>query len=63
MQIKEQVEAALECGIEEFFIWNASNQYDILSFVTEKEALQKQQQAINYRTNMGLDFQKKNLNF
>lgn len=56
VQIREQIEAALECGIEEFFIWNASNQYDPLSFITEKEALQKQQQASNYRTNMGLDF-------
>src|SRR5665811_2151299 len=56
VQIREQIEAAHECGIEEFFIWNASNQYDPLSFITEKEALQKQQQAIDYRTNMGRDF-------
>ena len=56
VQIREQIDAALECGIEEFFIWNASNQYDPLSFITEKEAIQKQKQAIDYRTNKGLDF-------
>ena len=56
VQIREQIDAVLECGIEEFFIWNASNQYDPLSFITEEEAIQKQQKAIDYRTSMGLDF-------
>ncbi len=55
-QIREQIEAALECGIEEFFIWNASNKYDPLSFITDNEAQQKQQQAMDYRTKMGFDF-------
>ncbi len=55
-QIREQVEAVLECGIEEFFIWNASNKYDPLSFITDSEAQQKQQQAMDYRIKMGFDF-------
>ncbi len=54
-QIREQIDAALELGIEEFFIWNARNQYDVRSFLSEEEALEKQKKARSYREDMGLD--------
>lgn len=55
MQIREQIDATIERGIEEFFVWNAGNQYDARSFLTEEEALKKQDEAANYRQEMGFD--------
>jgi hypothetical protein len=54
-QIREQIDAALERGIEEYFVWNAGNQYDARCFLTEEEALIKQEQASAYRQEMGFD--------
>lgn len=55
-QIREQIDAVLERGIEEFFIWNASNQYDSSSFISEEEALKRQEEARENRAERGLDF-------
>ncbi len=54
-QIREQIDAALERGIEEFFIWNASNQYDAASFLSEEEASKREEEARAYRAQMGFD--------
>lgn len=56
VQIRQQIDAALERGIEEFFIWNAANQYDGASFLSEEEASKRAQQAVAYRDALGLDF-------
>jgi hypothetical protein len=55
-QIREQIDAALERGIEEFFVWNATNQYSADSFLKEEEALKRQDQARDYRLKMGFDY-------
>jgi hypothetical protein len=55
MQVREQIDAAVKMGIEEFFIWNAGNEYDGRSFLTEEEALKRQESAKNYRQEMGFD--------
>ena len=54
-QIREQIEAVQERGIDEFFIWNASNRYNIDSFLTEEEAEENRQFFKSQRENMGLD--------
>jgi len=55
-QIREQIDAVLERGIEEFFVWNASNCYERQTFLTEEEALSKKEQAEEYRQSMGFDY-------
>lgn len=55
-QIREQIDAALERGVEEFFVWNASNQYSADAFLTEEEALNRQKQARDYRQMKGFDY-------
>ncbi len=54
-QVREQIDATIERGIEEFFVWNAGNQYDSRSFLTEEEAIKKQIDAGIYRQEMGFD--------
>jgi len=56
MQIREQIDTAAKMGIEEFFVWNAGNEYDARSFLTEEEALKRQKGIRIYRYEMGLDY-------
>jgi len=56
MQVREQIDTAAKMGIEEFFVWNAGNEYDVRSFLTEEEALKRQKGMRIYRYEMGLDY-------
>lgn len=54
-EIREQIDAALALGIDEYIIWNASNRYNKDSFRTEEEFAKKAAEYEQNRVEKGLD--------
>lgn len=46
-QVREQIIAAKELGINEYLVWNAANSYDPLSFIATKEENNKISELLN----------------
>ncbi len=55
-EVRAQIDTALELGIDEFLIWNASNEYDSDSFLTEEEADKREEEMRKSREEKGKDF-------
>lgn len=54
-EVRKQINAALELGIDEYLIWNASNRYIKEAFLTEEEFQNKANQLAKEREEKGLD--------
>ena len=54
-EIREQIDAALSLGIDEFLIWNAHNKYYADSFLTEAEAKAREEKKAAERSQSRLD--------
>jgi hypothetical protein len=48
-EVRQQIEAALALGIDEYMIWNPTNRYHKGSFLTPEEAVQLEEKAKNDR--------------
>lgn len=55
-QVREQIDAALALGIDEYMIWNANNVYQAGSFLTAAEAERRAEQIRQNREAKGHDF-------
>ncbi len=55
-QVREQIDAALALGIDEYMIWNANNAYQADSFLTAAEAERRAEQIRRNREAKGHDF-------
>jgi len=54
-QIREQIEAALALGIDEYLLWNAGNNYQPAALLTEEEAAALAEELNQSRFRKGLD--------
>ncbi len=54
-EVRQQIEAAIELGIDEYMIWNAGNRYHTASFLTEEEATKLEEKAAQARLEKGHD--------
>ncbi len=54
-EVRQQIEAAIELGIDEYMIWNAGNRYHTASFLTEEEAIKLEEKAEQSRMDKGHD--------
>lgn len=54
-EVRQQIDAALALGIDEYLIWNASNRYQRNSFHSDVEALNREEAKALERENSGLD--------
>jgi hypothetical protein len=54
-EVRKQIDAALELGIDEYLIWNASNRYIKEAFLTEEQYQSKAEQLAREREEKGLD--------
>ncbi|NLT95420.1 MAG: hypothetical protein GXW85_07795, partial [Clostridia bacterium] len=54
-EVRKQINAALELGIDEYLIWNANNRYIKEAFLTEEEFQSKVDQLAREREEKGLD--------
>ncbi len=55
VEVRAQIDAALELGIDEFLIWNAGNKYIIESFLPAEEARLREEKIRQERKEKGLD--------
>jgi hypothetical protein len=54
-EVRQQIEAALEFGIDEYMIWNAGNRYFNSAFLTAEEAGAREEKAERERREKGHD--------
>jgi hypothetical protein len=54
-EVRQQIDTALELGIDEFMIWNAGNNYIYGSFLPLEEASLSKEKALLFRDEKGLD--------
>lgn len=54
-EVRAQIDAALELGIDEYMIWNAGNRYMAGSFLREEEARAREERLQQEREEKGLD--------
>ncbi len=59
-EIRAQIDAALELGIDEYLIWNSSNRYIESAFMTEAEAVQREEKSEVARREKGQDVLSRN---
>ena len=55
-EVRQQIDAALALGLEEYMLWNASNIYPPGAFLTEAEADRRAEQMREQRAGKGHDF-------
>lgn len=54
-EVRQQIEAALKLGIDEFMIWNPGNRYSRGSFLSNEEAMRLEENVVRQREDNGLD--------